>query len=295
MAVKPGQDRIRHPGNGSGARVPDGVAEEIDEEGEDQGSKDIPDGNIEKLFRAPDDRLEEVQENQRQDDEDQDVDRPYPFGVFPALGESQGEGDRTGHHREVPHPRRNFADPFTEEGRPQQSRDQVMSGSEQSRADETENDNVGMHRPKAAEDDPGNVPQKIGGHHMRGVNQSRRGPDDEPEGRAQKEELDGEICFFFRFLQNDDLFQFLSMTRQPTIQLGVHLAVTADTKPHFEIYGTQAIHVFHFSMALRAVQTGPFDVGKVIEINEIWHPENPDPGHRLFLPVMLLFLENLGM
>jgi hypothetical protein len=85
------------------------------------------------------------------------------------------------------------------------------------------------------------------------------------------------------------------MTRQPTIQLGIHLPMTADAKAHLKFYGMQAIHVLHLPMALRAVQTGPFNVGKVIEVNEIRHPENSDPGHRFFLPVMLLFLEDLGM
>ena len=85
------------------------------------------------------------------------------------------------------------------------------------------------------------------------------------------------------------------MTRQPTIQLGIHLPVTADAKSHFKFYGPQAIHGLHLSMALRAVQTCPFDVGNVIEKNKARHPVNPYPGHRLFLLIMLLFLENLRM
>ena len=83
------------------------------------------------------------------------------------------------------------------------------------------------------------------------------------------------------------------MTRQPTIQLGIHLPMTADAKPHLKFYGTQAIHGLHLPMALRAVQTGPFDVGNVIEINEIRHPIDPHPGYRLFGFIVLPLFPDL--
>ena len=85
------------------------------------------------------------------------------------------------------------------------------------------------------------------------------------------------------------------MTRQPAVQLGVPLPVAANAKSHFKIYRTQSIHILHFTMTLRTVQPGPFDMRNVIEINEVRHPIDPQPGDGFLLIIVLLFLENLGM
>ncbi len=54
VPVKPGEDAVGHAGDGAGPRVPDGIAEEIDEKGKDQRAEGVPDGDIEKLLlRGP--------------------------------------------------------------------------------------------------------------------------------------------------------------------------------------------------------------------------------------------------
>jgi len=85
------------------------------------------------------------------------------------------------------------------------------------------------------------------------------------------------------------------MTRQPAVDLRLHLPMTVEAKSHFKIYGFQAIHGFHVSMALRTIQPGPFDMGDVIKIDKIRHPKNSDPRNGNFPVIMLLFLENLRM
>jgi hypothetical protein len=85
------------------------------------------------------------------------------------------------------------------------------------------------------------------------------------------------------------------MTRQPAVYLRVHLAMTFEAESHFKIYGLQAIHGFYISMALGTIQPGPFNMGEVVEIDKIRHPEYSDPGNGVLLVVVFPFLENLGM
>jgi hypothetical protein len=40
------------------------------------------------------------------------------------------------------------------------------------------------------------------------------------------------------------------MTRQPAVDLRLHLPMAFEAKSHFKIYGFQAIHGFHVSMTL---------------------------------------------
>jgi hypothetical protein len=85
------------------------------------------------------------------------------------------------------------------------------------------------------------------------------------------------------------------MTRQPAVDLRLHLPMTVEAKSHFKIYGLQPIQGFYISMTLRTIQPGPFDVGDVIKIDKIRHPKNSNPRNGIFPVIMLLFLENLGM
>ena len=85
------------------------------------------------------------------------------------------------------------------------------------------------------------------------------------------------------------------MTRQPAIQLRVHLAVAVDAKPHLEIQRPQPVHGFYISVTLDTIQAGPFDMGDVIEKDEIRDPVGTDPRYGFFLPVMFLLLNDLGM
>jgi hypothetical protein len=83
------------------------------------------------------------------------------------------------------------------------------------------------------------------------------------------------------------------MTRQPAIQLGTHLSMAANAKPHFKVYGAQAIHCFHVAMALGAVQPGPLDVGNMVEKNKVGDPVDTHPGNGFFCFVVGLFFEDL--
>ena len=83
------------------------------------------------------------------------------------------------------------------------------------------------------------------------------------------------------------------MTRQPAIYLRSHLPVTADAKPHLKVHGHQAIHGFNVPVAFDTIQTGPLDMGKVVEKDEVGEPEDPDPGDRPLRFEMLPLLLNL--
>ncbi len=83
------------------------------------------------------------------------------------------------------------------------------------------------------------------------------------------------------------------MTGQPAIQLGAHLSVAADAKPHLKFDETQSVHFSYVSMAFCTVKPGPLDVGNMVEINKVGDPVDPQPGNGLFGLVMGLFLENL--
>src|SRR4030042_3003127 len=103
MAIEPGQDGIGHPENGSRSRVPNGISEKVDEEGKDQGRKNIPVGNVKELLLAADGGLQQVIEDQGEGQQDGNVYRPNPFRIFPALRIPEGKGNGPGDDRQIPY------------------------------------------------------------------------------------------------------------------------------------------------------------------------------------------------
>ena len=85
VAVEPGEYGIGHAGNRPGGGIPDCIAEEVDEEGEEERCHCVPDGYVEDLFLPAGNRLEEVEKGKEKSQEDHDIHRPDPFGVLPAL------------------------------------------------------------------------------------------------------------------------------------------------------------------------------------------------------------------
>ena len=201
VAVEPGQDGIGHSGDGSGRRIPDGVSEEVDEEGKDQGA--------------------------------QRYTRWKRRGAFPGGGWRSAAGYRRSGRRpagrrrpparSIPHipgsgnsPRARVTVPATMarfqiprevlpsrslyNGSLQQGRNHVVGCAQQGGSDEAENYDVGMHRTKSTENEPGDIPQEVRSSQVRGIDQPRQGPHDEPDGGAQEEAPDGGPRLFGRML-----------------------------------------------------------------------------------------------
>ena len=85
------------------------------------------------------------------------------------------------------------------------------------------------------------------------------------------------------------------MARQPAVHLRPPLPVAFDAETHLEIDRKEPVQRLYLSMTFGAVEFGPLDMGNVAEEYKIRDPVNADPGHRLSLVKMLLFLHDLGM
>lgn len=83
------------------------------------------------------------------------------------------------------------------------------------------------------------------------------------------------------------------MTRQPAIYLRSSFTMTANAKPHLEFHRAQPVHPFHIPMAFGTIEPRPFDMGDVVEKNEVGDPVNTHPGNGFFRFVVLLFFEDL--
>ena len=85
------------------------------------------------------------------------------------------------------------------------------------------------------------------------------------------------------------------MTSQPAVQVRPQFSVAGDTETHLKSNLLQAVFGLYVPVAFGAVEPGPFDVGDMVEIDEVGNPEDAHPGDRLLPVEMLLLFENLRM
>ncbi len=84
------------------------------------------------------------------------------------------------------------------------------------------------------------------------------------------------------------------MTRQPAVQLSLLSLVAFDAETHLKFDRHQTIHLFHISVADRAVDsTG--DMPLMVELNMVRHVGDPDPRDWPLGFVMRFHAEDLGM
>jgi hypothetical protein len=205
VPVEPGQDGIGHAGDGAGGRVPHGVAEEIDERGENQGGKGIPHRDVEELLLPEKNGPEKVIEDHRQGQEYQDVRRPNPLRILPALGIPQGEGDTAGGHSQIVNPQSCPPQPLAVQGGPYQGGDEIVNSSQEGSPYEPKDHQVGVDGPDSPEDEPGDPLQEIGGHQGNGPDKARQSRHNEPGGRGNEKAADRSICARVRWLQGKPL------------------------------------------------------------------------------------------
>lgn len=105
---------------------------------------------------------------------------------------------------------------------------------------------------------------------------------------------------YLNFLPNEakiveSPLRLLSMTRQPTIQLGSQLSVASDAKAHLELYRFEAVHGLYLPVAVAAVQLSPQDMRLMPEKDEVGEDEDAYPGNRLSGQMVFLLLKNFRM
>ena len=59
------------------------------------------------------------------------------------------------------------------------------------------------------------------------------------------------------------------MTRQPAIDVGVHLPVAADAETHLKFLRFQTVFALHVPMAILTIQPGPQNMREVMKKNKV--------------------------
>ena len=91
------------------------------------------------------------------------VNRPRQFGIFAALGMSQGNADETGEDGNVPEYRTEHTEFVAVNFGPQQFREIVKGGGQQPRCDKSEQNGVDMHGSHPSEMDILDICQEVRG------------------------------------------------------------------------------------------------------------------------------------
>ena len=190
MAIPPLHHRVLYAGIGR-VRLPHGdgnrctVEHMQHRDGDDEGTKK-PVGNVDVRYAAAHNRAEENHCVTDPDQGDQNVDRPFQFGVFLAAGKPHRQGDRRQNDNGLPTPE-------SECGKRRKGQfdvagmlHHVVGAGKQRTAAEGKDDRVGVQWAQATEGQPGNVEVEYRPGQLCGDQHTHRHADQTPHDRHDR-------------------------------------------------------------------------------------------------------------
>ncbi|MCY1409608.1 hypothetical protein D9M71_249620 [compost metagenome] len=150
-----------------------------DGDGEDEGAEE-PVAHVDVLGLALHQRAEEDDGVADPDDGDQDVDRPFQFGVFLRAGVAQRQAHGGQQDDQLPSPEGERGQGVGEQPRLAGALYRVVGGGEQCAAAEGEDHRIGVQRAQASEARPGQVEIEVGPDQLRRDQDADGHADDAP-------------------------------------------------------------------------------------------------------------------
>ncbi|MNM54755.1 hypothetical protein D3C81_658830 [compost metagenome] len=160
-----------------------------DRHGDDERTEE-PVTDINVLGGALHQRAEEHHGVGHPDNGDQDVDRPFQFGVFLGAGITQRQADGSQQDHQLPGPESESCQAWREQGGLAGALDRIIGSGEQCATTEGEDHRVGVQRSQAAEAGPGEVEVERRPDELRGKKNAEPHPDDSPHHRHNGELAD---------------------------------------------------------------------------------------------------------
>ena len=151
-----------------------------------------PVGHVDVLYPPFVDRAEENNGISHPNDRDQQVDRPFEFGVFLALRNTERQRDCGQHDNELPAPERKRREFFKRKSDVAGPLNDVIRCREQGRTAECENDGIRVQRPQAAVAQERQAEVQIRPDQLRGDDHTDEHADDAPDNHHQ-----GELTYNF--------------------------------------------------------------------------------------------------
>ncbi len=159
---------------------------------EDEGAVE-PVGHVDVAHLADADGAEEDDGVGDPGDGDQDVDRPFEFGVFLALRVTQGQRDRRGDDHRLPGPEVERRQLVHEQRHLAGALHHVIAGAHERAAAEGEDHRVGVQRPQAPVTEPGDAEVQFRPRELRGDEEADQHADHAPHHRHQREQADDAV------------------------------------------------------------------------------------------------------
>ncbi len=160
-----------------------------DRHGDDERAEE-PVAHIDVLGLALHDRAEEHDRVGDPDDGDQDVDRPFQFGVFLGAGVTQRQADRRQQDHQLPAPEAERGDLRREQLRLAGALYRIERAGEQRAATKGEDHRVGVQRAQTAETGPGQIEVEFRPDQLRREKNPEAHADDAPHHRHNGELAD---------------------------------------------------------------------------------------------------------
>ena len=124
--------------------------------------------------------MEEIIEDQGQNEQNAKVNRPDQFGVFSVLGVSHGKGDHPCNHSQIPQPNTDFAHWLTVKFRAEKGGNEIMGPPYKGGPHKGKHDQIGVNLAEPAEDDPGDISQKVWSDQFDSADEPGQSPGDHP-------------------------------------------------------------------------------------------------------------------
>ncbi|MNQ79826.1 hypothetical protein D3C85_947820 [compost metagenome] len=165
------------------------AVDDVQQGGHQNETAEEPVAHVDVLGLAFDHRAEEDDGVADPDDGDQDVDRPFQFGVFFRAGPAHGQADRGEYDHQLPAPEGEGGQLVGDQADLAGALHRVIGGGEQCAAPEREDHRIGVQRAQTPEAGPGQVEVEFRPGQLGGYENADPHPDDSPDHRH-----DGELA-----------------------------------------------------------------------------------------------------